>query len=191
MTMPRAVRGFAAVALMTAAFAAAPASDAQATVVLDPATGAQDLNFEWGGTAGTGLYTPIESIGGQAGNLVEITVGLESVIDIFIEDAFIIGDAFAIELDGVLLTPTSGNMGADARGAGATSYYSALYDDVLLTAGTHSFGLFLTDSCCDGGGGADVDFSAATPAASTVPLPGALPLLAAALGGFALIRRRG
>ena len=32
--------------------------------------------------------------------------------------------------------------------------------------------------------------SAADPGASAVPLPGALPLLAAALGGFALLRRR-
>jgi hypothetical protein len=92
---------------------------ANANVIINPATGL-NTSIVWNTPVGTGLWLPLSSLGGS-GNTAQITVAGFSSIDISIADGGIYGDAFAIQLDGFTLTPTSGNLGANTRGPTTTS----------------------------------------------------------------------
>lgn len=74
-----------------------------------------------------------------------------ATFDISIADVGIPGDAFAVEVNGDRLTPTSGNTGSNTRGTGATSFFSAVFDDVSIPNAMNTIEIYVTDSCCSGG----------------------------------------
>ncbi|MBB3223481.1 PEP-CTERM sorting domain-containing protein [Pseudoduganella umbonata] len=171
--------------IVAAAFALLGTS-AHADITLDPLTGASNIYVNWETEVGTGFFVPVQIFGGSFGNNAYITVDADETIDFSISDGGIHGDAFALTLDGVLLAPTSGNLGPDTRGPGATSFYSAFYDDIALSAGSHTFRLYVTDACCTSGG----TYASFSPV-SSVPEPSSNTMLAAGLGitGLAALRR--
>ncbi|MES9869275.1 MAG: PEP-CTERM sorting domain-containing protein [Sedimenticola sp.] len=153
--------------------------------VIDPTTGASG-NASWSSPVGTGYHLPVTSWLGMPGHEHTITVTTDSLIDIHIADRGVMGDAFAIELDSVIIAPTSGSFGADTRGPGATSFFDAMWEDVFLSAGTHTLGLFVTDACCTSGG----THISSVSAAEAVPEPSIIALLGAGLVGIGFTRRR-
>jgi hypothetical protein len=164
------------------------ASSANANVIINPTVGL-NTSVNWGGAIGTGLFLPVQAFG-SPGNTAFITVANAGTIDFSISDGGIAGDAFALQLDGVNLAPTSGNFGANTRGPSASSYFSAFYNDIVLSAGSHTFSLFFTDSCCSSGG-TSASFSAVTPSvAAAVPEPTTVALLGLGMLGFAASRRK-
>jgi len=169
-----------------AAIAAASLATAQAAVI-NPATGLSGNVTVTTTTPETGVFKAVDTVAGMAGNTATITVATASFIDFSIADAGIMGDAYALQLDGVTLTPDGGNMGADARGPAATSFFSMFINTIFLSAGLHTFGIFYTDACCNIGISLnEFEFSAARP----VPVPGAIPLFLAGLAGLVFARRQ-
>lgn len=169
-------------------------SAAQALYVISP-SGESGIFFTWTSPIGTDFKEPVFDINSELGSTAQITVPTASLIDIIIGDPVLSqpGDAFEIELNGSVLTPTGGALGPNTRGPGATSFFLAEYDGVFLPAGVNTFEIFVTDACCDEGGSEILSFTnvrAAPPQSGEVPLPAALPLLAAAFGGLGLLRLR-
>lgn len=165
-------------------------SIAKADAIINPSTGLT-ANVIWSSPIGTNLgLVPVSNIGGDATSFASITVAAASFITFSIEDGFVPGDAFALALDGVLLAPTSGKFGPETRGPDATDYYAAIYTNIALSTGSHQFQLFVTDSCCFGGG-TTASWSAASEAAAVPgPIVGAgLPGLVMAFGGLIAWRR--
>ena len=174
---------------LAAALVCLLASAAHADIVIDPGTGASDLPFTFAGIPDAPQYTPVLLIDNTPGNRLLITVGNDYTVNFSVRDAFVPGDAFAVELDSVRLTPDSGNLGSDTRGSDAASYYTAFFDNLFLSAGTHTFSLFLTDTCCTAGS-AFASISAATPVPPAgVPEPGSFALMGLAIAGFGVVRR--
>lgn len=114
-----------------------------------------------------------------------ITVSQASTMDWRLTDGGIRGDAFALFLNGVEIMPTSGNLGADTRGPGATAFFDAIFEDVPLVAGLNIFTVSITDACCSSGG-----YTFTYGAVEPVPLPAAGWLLLAGVGGIAAMKRR-
>lgn len=140
-------------------FATTQASVAQTTV--DPANGGT-YAFSFSGPVGTGLNV-------QATTSFAITGSTGKTFDIFVEDLYTMGDAFAIEVNGVRLTPTTENGGANTRGPGATAYYTAGFDNVSIPNATNTILIFVTDSCCSSGG-AEITFSDVQGGDTTPPM---------------------
>lgn len=169
--------------------------------VIDPELGLSGSVGVSSSTPGVDFFLPVDEINGMDGNEATITAPAAATLDFTISDGGTTGDAYALELNGELLTPTGGDLGEDTRGPDASSFFSAVFEDIAIPAGTSTFGIFYTDTCCtsisinsfaftgialtdvtppDGppsGGGPD------TPA--PIPVPAAFPLL---LGGLAVLR---
>jgi hypothetical protein len=173
---------------VAAAILSAPLG-AHATAIIDPALGASGFT-NWMSSVGTGFFVPVVTFLDASGNSATIDVTTDSTINFSIADGGIPGDAFALQLDGATLTPTSGNLGPDTRGPSATSFFSASFDNIFLSSGSHTFGLFVTDACCNGGGTYSAVFSAATPV-SSVPEPATVALIGLGLVGVGWSRRQG
>lgn len=162
------------------------AGTASAAAIVNPLTG-QNGRFSWtGGSPGTGLMHPIYSIDHDSSNTFwEVTVGSDSTIDVTLNDGYIPGDAFALYLNSTLVAPTTQSGGG---GVGGT-IFTAFFDDIFLSAGTHRFDVFITESCCNNGV-AFYDFSAVSAAVSDVPSPAPMGILALGLIGVGFAMRR-
>lgn len=153
-----------------------PVMTASAGVTIDPTTGL-DSYFEWEG--GTGQIDNIDS-SGEA----EWTITLSSAgsLDITANDGFVVGDEFALYVDGVLTAWTSEYY--DGSG-----YYYGVYDDLTLSAGTHTLTLYVTELASGyTSGGAYASFSSVTPV--PVPAPGAVALVSIGASLVGWMKRR-
>lgn len=125
-------------------------SDVTAQTAVDPVAGGT-FSFSWYAPAGTGLNV-------MSSDVFTITGTPGQTFDIALSDVGSPGDAFAIEVNGIRLTPTTENGGPETRGQIATAYYSATYDDVSVANATNTIEIVITDSCCTSGG-ANITFS--------------------------------
>lgn len=135
---------FAAVLLLSLVGAFMSPADATAQRAVDPVAGGAYV-FIWSVPAGTGLNV-------KSTDVFTITGAPGQTFDIPLADAGAAGDAFAVEINGIRLTPTTENGGPETRGPAATAYYSATYDDVSVANATNTIEIFITDSCCTSGG---------------------------------------
>lgn len=158
-------------AAILAAFIAAPASAA----VVVPDTGTTDYRFQWDGGLG-----PIDSIqGGNGAFEWSLTLTTESDVTFSATDNFVVGDEFALVLDGAETPWTSTGLAGD--------YFTGSYS-ATLDPGTYVFTLDVT-ALAPGftSGGADASFTV-TP--TVIPLPATMPLLIGALGMAGYVARR-
>ncbi len=140
---------------------------ANAVIIINPTTGGSGDFFFSGG-----VITPPD-------DQLVVTVTGKHVIDVFLDDCCIVGDEFALLLDGSLLTPTASNPGAGSL------FFADYIGVVLQQAGTFTFTITQTRDCCGAGQGF-FEVSAAREA----PEPGTLGILALGLAGLGLIARR-
>ncbi|MEM9495588.1 MAG: VPLPA-CTERM sorting domain-containing protein [Pseudomonadota bacterium] len=155
-----------------------------APVVVDPATGLDsqgiDQRFFWDGAG-----AQIDSIGLPGGGGIDtfdpqwqITVANDTVLGLVAAiDGFDPGDAFDLIFDGNVIPwdseTTPGGLFLGERFS------------LFLSAGTHTFSIFVRDGSADVGAGY-LNFSAV----NEVPLPAALPLFLAGLATLGVARRK-
>ncbi len=135
-------------------------------IMLDPNSGLSG-SFYFGGTPGSFQTNPVDGW--------EITLSSDGYIDITLDDCCVIGDEFALVVDGVIVP-------WDVSNPGSGTLFSASINDLFLSAGTHTFAFMLTAACCSSGGGS-YSFS-------SVPTPPSIALFMMALLGLSLSRKK-
>ena len=155
-------------------------STAQATVAIDPTTGGA-----YGVTWFDGLGQ-IDSIDGSASDDWSIFAATDSVMSMAsVVDCCVVGDAFALLVDGVTTAWTSSYY--DAAG-----YFHGESVDLFFSAGAHTISLALTDLALKSDGSvwldgyADATFSGLT----SVPEASSLGLLFLGLAGIGFTRKK-
>jgi len=129
---------------------------------------------------GTGVPGALIDLGGGDTSM-SFSLGSATGVQIVADDCCISGDAFGLILDGISKAWTF----SDTVGS---SYGTGLFHGVfagMLSAGTHSFSLAVTQDCCGAGG------MAWSTSVSSVPEPETYAMLLVGLGliGF-MVRRR-
>ncbi len=154
------------------------------TVVIDPSLGWSGT-FDW--DDGLGQIDGIEF-----GSDIDwsVTVGSDSIMSVITAtDDFVPGDEFALYFDGLEIPWTS-------ESTVSGGYFQGQFDDLFLTAGVHTFTLFVTSLAPDPAGGtflsgaAQASFSAVRAASDPVPEPGTVLLMGAGLLGLVGYNRR-
>ncbi len=140
---------------------------AQANITVNPNTGLTDEMFNW--------YSGV----GPSEAAFDITVGVDSLINVSARDDFVAGDEFKLKLDGLDVSwTTAGYVGG---------YFQGIANGVFLSAGTHTFTIDVTAMPPDfTGGAAYASFSSVTPA---VPEPATFLTTLMGLGIMGLIAK--
>ena len=147
-----------------------------ADVMIDPGTGLSSSYFAW--NDGLGQIDEIENSTSET--YWGINLSQASTIDIEAWDDFVVGDEFQLYVDDIAVAWDSTETDIDG-------YFHGLMDDLLLSAGYHTFTLYLTELAEDyTEGGAYISFSSAT----ATPIPGAVWLLGSGLVGLVGLRRK-
>lgn len=131
----------------------------------------------------TPLPQTVDKIDGVANSVFSLTVGVDSYVDIFLNDLGMVGNEFLLRMNGGPLPPRNSNPG----GPGS---YMAEYLDVFLPTGTNLFRLFVKADCCGSGYG-DYEFTETRlEAIHAVPEPSTMLLLGSGLVGVVAWRVR-
>ncbi|WP_300029714.1 VPLPA-CTERM sorting domain-containing protein [uncultured Roseobacter sp.] len=145
---------------------------AQAATI-DPAA-PDSGSFSWGGS--TEVF-----FNGDA--TLDVTVAENSFITFTATDGFIVGDEFSLVVDGEdVAWDTTGLSGDHFTGSAVIALMAGVTTSIDLKVSAFAPGFT--------SGGAFWSTSAATPAATVVPLPAGMPLLIAGLGALGVMGRR-
>lgn len=119
-----------------------------AAVVINPNTGSSG-SFGWNGGLGS-----IDSINGTSDSIWSLTLNSPGTINLAVKDGGTSGDAFELVFNGVKTSwKDSGFSGG---------YFFGNYNELFLTAGTHTFSLNVVQDCCGGGAMTSYSFSPVT-----------------------------
>ena len=168
--------GLVGLCLMAGLATMAPTAEAARTV----STAGQSGSFSW--VLNLPYPDTVDMIDGMSTSLFELTVGVDSYVDIFL-NATVLNDEFLVRMNGGPLPPQISN-------PGGPGLYKAEYLDVFLPMGTNQFRLFV-DSPSGASGSGNYEFSATRlEAIHAVPEPSTMLLLGTGLVGVVAWRMR-
>jgi hypothetical protein len=164
--------------LLFATVALLGAGSANANLIVNPAAGLIDFVFSFSGVGSSATWSGEDKL--------EVTVAAPTVFSLHSEDCCVVGDSWALEIDGVIVPwgaigSGDGNPNGGAFFGAPGNYFESL-STVVFGPGTHTIDLIQLTGIP---GGSYFNMSA-----GKVPVPGTLLLVACALLGLGAVRRR-